>query len=86
LTTPGLDFDLNDEIVIQQQRRDPVDWSGPISGGHETTIGDITQRGYTFHTNLESSSLIHMNGRVMDGLTGRFLSPDPYVPYTPLVQ
>ena len=60
-------------------RRDPTDWSGPPSAGDETLIAGATPRGYTFHTNLESSSLIHMNGRVMDSLTGRFLSADPYV-------
>ncbi|MGB5353197.1 MAG: RHS repeat-associated core domain-containing protein [Woeseia sp.] len=60
-------------------RRDPVDWSGPQSSADDALIAAATPRGYTFHTNLESSSLIHMNGRVMDSLTGRFLSADPYV-------
>src|SRR5690606_31758652 len=61
------------------QRRDATDWSGPPGAGVLTTIAGISQRGYTFHTNLESSSLIHMNGRIADGLTGRFLSADPYI-------
>ena len=49
----------------------------PASAGVLTTIAEISQRGFTFHTHLEASSLIHMNGRVADGLTGRFLSADP---------
>ncbi len=61
------------------QRRDATDWSGPPAAGVLNTIAGISQRGFTFHTNLEASSLIHMNGRVADGLTGRFLSADPYV-------
>jgi RHS repeat-associated protein len=73
-------IDVSESFGAYGQRRDPTTWDDPISAVDETAIGDITQRGYTFHTNLESSSLIHMNGRVMDGLTGRFLSPDPYVP------
>jgi RHS repeat-associated protein len=40
----------------------------------------ITRQGYTFQTVLGSMDLIHMNGRVEDSFTGRFLSPDPHVP------
>ncbi len=68
------------------QRRDAADWSGPPASGVLTTIGGVSQRGYTFHTNLEASSLIHMNGRVADGLTGRFLSADPYIPDAEITQ
>lgn len=38
-----------------------------------------TQRGFTGHEMLDSMGLVHMNGRVYDPLTGRFLSPDPFV-------
>ena len=68
------------------ERRDPADWSGPVGAADEAAIAGATQRGYTFHGHLESGSLIHMNGRVADSLTGRFLSADPYVPYPGLSQ
>lgn len=38
-----------------------------------------THRGFTGHEMLDSMGLVHMNGRVYDPLTGRFLSPDPFV-------
>jgi RHS repeat-associated protein len=68
------------------QRRDATDWVGPPAPGVLTTIAGTSQRGYAFHTNLESNSLIHMNGRVADGLTGRFLSADPYIPNAGITQ
>lgn len=71
--------DVSESFAAFGQRRDPTDWVGTPSAGDQTAIADATQRGYTFHTNMESSPLIHMNGRVADSLTGRFLSPDPYV-------
>jgi RHS repeat-associated protein len=39
----------------------------------------VTREGYTFQTVLGSMGLNHMNGRVQDAITGRFLSADPYV-------
>lgn len=62
------------------ERRDAADWSGPPPSGDESKIRDVTPRGFTYHTNLDGDSLIHMGGRVMDGHIGRFLSPDPLVP------
>jgi len=35
--------------------------------------------GFTGHEMLDSVALIHMNGRVYDPATGRFLSPDPNI-------
>ncbi len=72
-------LDVAENFAAFGERRDANDWSGPPSAGDVTLINGATQRGYTFHTNSESSSLIHMNGRIADSLTGRFLSPDPYV-------
>lgn len=60
-------------------RRDPSDWSGPPTGGDITIINGITRQGFTGQTMLGSMGLIHMNGRVMDSITGRFLSADPYI-------
>ncbi len=36
-------------------------------------------RGYTGHEHLAMFGLINMNARLYDPITGRFLSPDPYV-------
>lgn len=36
-------------------------------------------RGYTGHEHLPEAGLILMNARLYDPLTGRFLSPDPYI-------
>ena len=44
------------------------DWSG---------IANSTRHGYTGHEHLDNLLLIHMNGRVYDPGTGRFLSVDP---------
>jgi RHS repeat-associated protein len=38
-----------------------------------------THRGFTGHEMLDAVSLVHMNGRIYDPLTARFLSPDPFV-------
>lgn len=37
-------------------------------------------RGFTGHEQLDELQLIHMNGRVFDIATARFLSPDPFIP------
>ncbi|GAB1268389.1 hypothetical protein NBRC116493_16420 [Aurantivibrio infirmus] len=38
-----------------------------------------TSRGFTGHEHLETTGLIHMNGRVYDPILGRFMSADPYI-------
>lgn len=38
-------------------------------------------RGFTGHEHLDRTGFIHMNGRIYDPVLGRFLSPDPFVPY-----
>lgn len=77
---------VNESFAAFGERRDPNDWSGPPSSGDQTLIAGATQRGYTYHTNLEGDSLIHMNGRVADAHTGRFLSADPFIPDPSLTQ
>ncbi len=46
------------------------DWAG---------IANSTRHGYTGHEHLDNVALIHMNGRVYDPGTGRFLSVDPVI-------
>ena len=41
----------------------------------------ISKRGYTGHEHIDEMDLIHMNGRVYDPGSGRFLSADPFVFY-----
>ena len=36
-------------------------------------------RGFTGHEHLTAYGLVNMNARLYDPMTGRFLSPDPYV-------
>lgn len=42
-------------------------------------LGDTTRRGFTDHEHLDSVRLTHMNGRVYDYRSGRFLSVDPLI-------
>jgi RHS repeat-associated protein len=42
-------------------------------------IASVTHKGFTGHEMLDNVELIHMNGRVYDPLTGRFISADPFV-------
>src|ERR1700726_2507969 len=59
-------------------RRNPTTWSGAASSSDLTTSAGITRQGYTFQTSLGlSMGLNHMNGRVQDAITGRFMSADP---------
>jgi RHS repeat-associated protein len=60
-------------------RRNPATWSGAPSSGDLTTIASVSRDGYTGHTALGNMGLNHMNGRVQDALTGRFLSADPHI-------
>ena len=47
----------------------------PILRTHQVPFS----RGYTGHEHLQNTGFIHMNGRVFDPRTARFLSPDPIV-------
>jgi RHS repeat-associated protein len=44
-----------------------------------TLIGFATDRGFTGHEMLDEVGFIHMNGRIYEAVSGRFLSPDPIV-------
>jgi RHS repeat-associated protein len=62
-------------------RRNPSTWSGAPSNSDLTTIAGVTREGYTFQTALGLwMGMNHMNGRVEDSITGRFLSADPHIP------
>lgn len=62
-------------------RRDANTWSGSASATELATSGATTRQGYTFQTQLGMwMGLNHMNGRVQDAITGRFLSADPHIP------
>jgi RHS repeat-associated protein len=60
-------------------RRNPTTWSGAPSAADLTAINNITREAYTWQTALGAMGLNHMNGRVQDSISGRFLSPDPLV-------
>ena len=59
------------------------DWNRQLSPSEIDSTADEartgTTRGYTGHENLDRTGLVHMNGRIYDPQTGRFLSPDPVV-------
>ena len=46
----------------------------------------LFDRGFTGHEHLDAFNLINMNGRVFDGYTSTFLSPDPFVQAPELTQ
>ncbi len=60
-------------------RRNTCTWSGPPTNGALTKINAVSRRGYTWQIALGAMGLNDMNGRVQDAVTGRFISPDPYV-------
>ena len=56
------------------RRRNPKNWRYT---GFDTP--SILSRGYTGHEHLDAVSLINMNARLYEPLTGRMLSPDNYI-------
>jgi RHS repeat-associated protein len=54
-------------------------WTGVPSTADYSNIAGVSRSGYTGHDMLDNVNFIHMNGRVFDNLTGRFLSPDPVI-------
>jgi RHS repeat-associated protein len=69
---------LNESYAAFGAARNAATWSGAVSTANQTTMADTSRHGYADHTMLGFGGLIHMNGRVQDSITGRFLSPDPY--------
>lgn len=54
-------------------------WVGNPSAAELANMQISTRRGFTFHEHLDSTQLVHMNGRLYDPFIGRFLSPDPII-------
>lgn len=57
------------------KRRFPSGTEDPNS----TIQGVVGQRGFTNHEHMDELTLVNMNGRVYDPMTGRFLSADPFI-------
>ncbi|WP_373987770.1 RHS repeat-associated core domain-containing protein [Duganella sp. BuS-21] len=57
------------------KRRSPADHSSTS----DALDAAIDNRGFTGHEMLDQVDLVHMNGRVYDPRSGRFLSADPFV-------
>jgi RHS repeat-associated protein len=70
--------DLRESFDPFGQRRGE-NWVAPPASKDISRMRDLTRRGYTGHEHLDSTALIHMNGRVYDPWIGRFLSADPLV-------
>ncbi|MEJ0086685.1 MAG: SpvB/TcaC N-terminal domain-containing protein [Pseudomonadota bacterium] len=64
-------------------RRDAEEWDPGCACSTLAQMASITRHGFTGHEMIGgySMGLIHMNGRVMDSVTGRFLSADPLVQF-----
>jgi RHS repeat-associated protein len=71
---------VNESFTAYGNRREASTWNGAPTSTERTAMDGVTRQGYTFQTVLGSMGLNHMNGRVEDAITGRFLSPDPNVP------
>jgi RHS repeat-associated protein len=70
--------------VIERMAYDPFGKRRFINGAYDqvgTIDAQSTNRGFTGHEHLDELDFIHMNARVYDPDIGRFLSPDPTVPY-----
>jgi RHS repeat-associated protein len=50
-----------------------------FSANDLTVVKAVTHIGFTGQEMLDNIDLVHMNGRVYDPLTGRFISADPFV-------
>lgn len=71
---------VGESFTAYGDRRNPATWSGAPSSSDLATIAGISRHGYTFQDALGQMGLNDMVGRVQDAVTGRFLSPDPYIP------
>jgi RHS repeat-associated protein len=68
---------LNESFTAFGARRG-ANWTGNPTSSDLSRMMEATRRGFTMHEHLDSTGLIHMNGRVFDPVIARFASPDPY--------
>jgi RHS repeat-associated protein len=66
----------NESFTAFGSRREATTWSGSPTSSELSAMNGVTRAGYTFQTVLGSMGLNHMNGRIEDSVTGRFLSAD----------
>jgi RHS repeat-associated protein len=60
------------------QRRDMSTWHGAMNATDLANARKVTHHGFTHHEHLDNlAGLVHAGGRVLDSVTGRFLSVDP---------
>lgn len=75
--SPGSNF-VSESFTAFGNRRNGETWSGAPTTADESNINIVSRRGYTGESALGiSMGLNHLNGRVEDSITGRFLSADP---------
>ena len=81
--------DRNGEVVVNKS----FDvWGRPRSEGDWSALGNFQVkdqlgfRGFTDHEHIDETGLIHMNGRVYNPIIGRFLTPDPTIPFAEVQQ
>jgi RHS repeat-associated protein len=79
LATSGGATDKLESFTPFGDRRNANTWAGAPSAAERLAMDAITRQGYTFHSALGAMGLNHMNGRVQDAVSGRFLSADPFV-------
>ena len=68
--------------VIERMAYDPWGKRRYANGVADTTdsiVPSSTERGFTMHEHLDELGIIHMNGRIYDPYTGRFMSADPFI-------
>lgn len=71
-------------VVIERFAYEPFGKRRSLAGALDTNgtlAGATTARGFTNHEHIDGMGLINMNGRLYDPAIGRFVSPDPAVPY-----
>ncbi|MEM7083040.1 MAG: SpvB/TcaC N-terminal domain-containing protein [Pseudomonadota bacterium] len=73
-----------DEVGEIAERRSFDPFGKPREGSWQDKISPViesplTNRGFTGHEHLDGVELIHMNGRIYDYQSGRFLSVDPII-------
>ena len=77
---------VNESFAPFGLERNAADWSSALPTADAANVRYVGRRGFDFQTVIgqpgttNALGLIHMNGRVEDVVTGRFLSADPNVP------